>query len=236
MYKVSLTVIVVALVVLIGYNLMTPNVDGASTSINLKANEIKANTQSSLASNSNINNSTNTNMQNTNTNAQPNSNVDITNLHTVTLDTSMGKITIELAKDKPATTANFLKLVTSKFYDGIKFHRVIDGFMIQGGDPLSKDDNNKQYWGTGGPGYKFNDELTGKEEYKVGTVAMANSGPNTNGSQFFIMVADVPLPPSYTVFGRVTSGLENVLKIGTTPTDPSDKPLTAVVINSAVAK
>ncbi len=229
MYKVSLAAIVVIFLALIAYNLMTPAVDTTQTGLNLNANKNNSSNQANIQpSTLNTNTAIKTNMQNTN--------IDISNMSTVTLNTSMGPITIELSKDKPATTANFLKLVTSKFYDGIKFHRVIDGFMVQAGDPLSKDDTQKQYWGTGGPGYKFNDELTGKEEYKVGTVAMANSGPNTNGSQFFIMVSDVPLPPSYTVFGHVTSGLDNVLKIGKTPTDPSDKPLQAVTITSATAK
>lgn len=236
MYKIAVWAIIIILLALIGYNLLNSNQNvqlnnNPTTSIQSSATN---NTNSEIKQNSN-NNSQPSNTSNTN-NMNNDSTTNISGLHTVTLNTNMGPITIELNKDKPNTTSNFLKLVTSKFYDGVKFHRVIDGFMIQAGDPLSKDDANKAAWGTGGPGYKFNDELTGSEKYTVGTVAMANAGPNTNGSQFFIMVADVPLPPSYTVFGKVTAGLDNVLKIGKTPTDPTDKPLTAVTINSAIAK
>ena len=106
--------------------------------------------------------------------------------------------------------------------------------MIQTGDPLSKDISNQSVWGTGGPGYKFNDELKGNEEYTLGTVAMANSGPNTNGSQFFIVTANpgVALPPSYTVFGKVTKGLETALAIQEVKTTgtPNDRPLEEVII------
>ena len=152
------------------------------------------------------------------------------------LNTSLGKITIELSKDKPLTTGNFLKLAENGFYNGIKFHRVIKGFMIQTGDPLSKDDTKKAYWGTGGPGYKFADELTGTETYSIGTVAMANSGPNTNGSQFFIMTSNTNLPPAYTVFGKVLSGQEVAQEIENTKTDASDKPLEDIIINSIELK
>ena len=121
-----------------------------------------------------------------------------------TIKTSLGEIKVELAGDKvPQTAGNFAKLAESGFYNGTKFHRVIKGFMVQGGDPLTKDDSMKARWGTGGPGYQFADEpFTGK--YTRGTLAMANSGPNTNGSQFFIMHQDYPLPPSYVIFGKVT--------------------------------
>jgi cyclophilin family peptidyl-prolyl cis-trans isomerase len=104
--------------------------------------------------------------------------------------------------------------------------------MIQTGDPLSKDDSQKMYWGTGGPGYKFADELTGSEKYVVGTVAMANSGPNTNGSQFFIMTSDTPLPPSYTVFGKVIAGQDVAQKIQDVATDANDRPISDIIINS----
>jgi cyclophilin family peptidyl-prolyl cis-trans isomerase len=108
--------------------------------------------------------------------------------------------------------------------------------MIQGGDPLSKDVANKPMWGTGGPGYKFNDELTGKETYPLGTLAMANAGPNTNGSQFFIVTANpsVALPPSYTVFGHVTKGIETAQTIQNVPTDPNDRPLEDIIVESVV--
>ncbi|MFA7319005.1 MAG: peptidylprolyl isomerase [Parcubacteria group bacterium] len=156
--------------------------------------------------------------------------------NTAIMKTSLGDIELKLdASNAPVTVGNFLKLASSGFYDGTKFHRVIKDFMIQGGDPLSKDDSQKASWGTGDPGYKFNDELTGKETYTQGTLAMANSGPNTNGSQFFIVTASpsYPLPPSYTVFGHVTSGLDVALKIQDVQTDPSNnQPLENVTINS----
>lgn len=154
------------------------------------------------------------------------------------ITTNKGVIEIALATDKPATVGNFEKLANSSFYNGIKFHRVIKGFMIQAGDPLSKDAAQKASWGTGGPGYKFNDELTGKETYEQGTLAMANAGPNTNGSQFFIVTASggAPLPPSYTVFGKVTKGLDVALAIENVATDASDRPVQDVVITSIVVK
>lgn len=119
--------------------------------------------------------------------------------------TTSGDLTITFNLGQtPKTVENFVTLARKGFYDNTIFHRVIKGFMIQGGDPLGN--------GTGGPGYKFADEkFTG--EYSRGTVAMANSGPDTNGSQFFIMHADYPLPPNYVIFGKVTSGMETVDKI-----------------------
>jgi len=153
------------------------------------------------------------------------------------ISTSKGTITLELYSDKaPKTVENFEKLTTSNFYDGVKFHRVIKGFMIQAGDPLSKNASQINAWGTGGPGYKFNDEINVSDElyktgYVRGTLAMANSGPNTNGSQFFIMHADGSLPPLYTIFGKVISGIEVVDAIANVPTGQADRPLTDVVIN-----
>src|SRR3989344_9153658 len=115
----------------------------------------------------------------------------------VTLKTTEGDIVIELKNDTPKTSQNFFDLAQKSFYNNVVFHRVIKGFMIQGGDPTGT--------GTGGPGYQFADEpFTG--EYTRGTVAMANSGPNTNGSQFFIMHADYSLPKNYVIFGHVISG------------------------------
>jgi len=149
-------------------------------------------------------------------------------------NTNLGKIKIKLYnEDSPVTVNNFLKLASEKFYDGTKFHRVIKDFMIQGGDPNSKDDD----WandGQGGPGYKFDDELAGTEKYTQGTLAMANAGPNTNGSQFFIVTAspEAPLPPSYTVFGRVETGLDVALKIENVKTNANDHPTEDVVIQS----
>ena len=152
----------------------------------------------------------------------------------VVLETSMGNIEIELAEsDAPKTTANFLKLAGDGFYDGVIFHRVIAGFMIQGGDPTGT--------GTGGPGYQFEDELNAQtESYKLGyvkgTVAMANAGPDTNGSQFFIMHQDYRLPHNYTIFGHVVSGQDVVDKIAIVATDDNDKPLIPVTIKKASVK
>ncbi len=151
-----------------------------------------------------------------------------------TMHTNKGDITIEFFDTlTPNTVANFVKLAKSGFYDGVKFHRVIKGFMIQGGDPLSKDDTKKEYWGTGGPGYKFNDEITTENRNVTGTISMANAGPNTNGSQFFINVKDNNfLDIKHTVFGKVTSGMDVVTAIENTPTDSTDKPIDSVVIES----
>ena len=156
----------------------------------------------------------------------------------VTLKTNKGDITVELFPDKaPQAVENFIKLSQEGFYDGVKFHRVIKGFMIQGGDPLSKIEG--EAWGSGGPGYKFDDELPSAGEYEIGSLAMANSGPNTNGSQFFIVTgeAGVNLPPLYTLFGKVVDGMEVVRAIESTPTDPAnDRPLEDVAINKTVVE
>src|SRR3954471_4559158 len=117
--------------------------------------------------------------------------------------------------EAPNTVNNFVFLARDGYYDGVIFHRVISGFMIQGGDPTGT--------GRGGPGYRFNDEPVSRQ-YKRGTLAMANAGPNTNGSQFFVMHADYPLPPSYTIFGKLTSGEEGVDAIARAPRDRSDRP------------
>lgn len=155
-----------------------------------------------------------------------------------TITTNKGVIEIDLVKDRPLTTKNFGTLAQANFYDGVRFHRVIKDFMIQTGDPFSKDPTKVNAWGTGGPGYKFQDELTGKETYPLGTVAMANSGPNTNGSQFFIVTATpgAPLPPSYTVFGKVTKGMDVAMKIQEVATNSSDRPLEDVIITNIEAK
>ncbi len=174
---------------------------------------------------------TETKIENTNKNTNNMENNKIENYKEAILHTNMGDITFTFATDKPNTTSNFIKLASSGFYNGVKFHRVIKGFMIQTGDPLSKDDSQKNAWGTGGPGYKFADELTGKETYNIGTVAMANSGPNTNGSQFFIMTSNTQLPPAYTVFGKVSVGIETAMKIQDVATSAGDKPIESVVIN-----
>jgi cyclophilin family peptidyl-prolyl cis-trans isomerase len=156
-----------------------------------------------------------------------------------TIKTNHGTIEVELFTDKaPQTSANFIKLAESQFYNGVRFHRVIQGFMIQGGDPLSKDLAQRARWGTGGPGYQFADELKGDEKYLQGTLAMANAGPNTNGSQFFIVTASpgVPLPPAYTVFGKVTAGMDVALKIEKVATQPNDQPVEDVIIESITVR
>lgn len=123
----------------------------------------------------------------------------------IRIKTDKGDIVFELLpKEGPKAASNFYYLVNNKFYDGLTFHRVEPGFVIQGGDPLGT--------GTGGPGYKFEDDKVNLP-YNEGIVAMANAGENTNGSQFFIMLADTPLPPQYSIFGRVTSGMDVVKKI-----------------------
>lgn len=123
----------------------------------------------------------------------------------VHIKTDKGEIVFELLpKEGPKAASNFVYLAKQKFYDGLIFHRVVPGFVIQGGDPQGN--------GTGGPGYKFEDDPV-KLPYNEGIVAMANAGPNTNGSQFFIMLANNPLPPSYSIFGRVVSGMDVVKKI-----------------------
>ena len=153
---------------------------------------------------------------------------------TATITTNKGVITLELFDERtPATTANFKKLAGEGFYNGTRFHRVIKGFMIQGGDPLSKDLAQQAYWGTGGPGYKFNDEITPENRNDVGTISMANAGPNTNGSQFFINTAPNNfLDSKHTVFGRVVGGLDVVTAIENTKTAPGDRPLEDMVIES----
>jgi cyclophilin family peptidyl-prolyl cis-trans isomerase len=144
------------------------------------------------------------------------------------ITTNKGAMTIGFyGKEAPKTVENFLTLTKKGFYDGITFHRVIPGFMIQGGDPSGN--------GTGGPGYKFNDEIDPtnalyKRGYARGVVAMANAGPNTNGSQFFIMHKDYPLPPSYTIFGEVISGIETVDAIELVKTGPADRPVEPVIM------
>lgn len=120
------------------------------------------------------------------------------------IKTAKGEIVIQFFADAPQAASNFITLGKDGFYDGLTFHRREEGFVIQGGDPIGN--------GTGGPGYKFNDEPVTRD-YNRGIVAMANSGPNTNGSQFFIMLADTPLPKQYTIFGEVISGMDAVDKI-----------------------
>ncbi|MGH8915950.1 MAG: peptidylprolyl isomerase [Acidimicrobiia bacterium] len=152
--------------------------------------------------------------------------IDLDKGYTATLDTNHGQIVIELDPVRsPQTVNNFVFLARDGYYDGVIFHRVIENFMIQGGDPTGT--------GMGGPGYKFRDEIEGAGNYSRGTVAMANAGPNTNGSQFFICHTDTGLPHAYTIFGKVASGMETVDSIATISTDGSDRPHDQVVINKA---
>ncbi|MBK6560395.1 MAG: peptidylprolyl isomerase [Dehalococcoidia bacterium] len=144
--------------------------------------------------------------------------------YTAVIETSAGSMTAEFfAADAPKTVNNFVFLARDGYFDGIIFHRCIPGFMIQGGDPTGT--------GRGGPGYRFNDEPVTRQ-YLRGTLAMANAGPNTNGSQFFVMHADYPLPPNYTIFGKLTSGEEVVDAIATAPTGAQDRPVNPVTIDS----
>lgn len=153
---------------------------------------------------------------------------------TATFTTNQGTFDIELFDNlAPKTVENFTKLAESGFYNGVKFHRVIEGFMIQGGDPLSKDDDMDDRWGTGGPGYQFNDEIHAENRNVVGTIAMANAGPNTNGSQFFINTSNNDfLDTKHTVFGKVTSGIDVVKAIESVETFPNDRPVEPVIITS----
>ena len=155
--------------------------------------------------------------------AAPDLAIDLDGDYSATLHTSLGDITVEfLAGEAPLAVNNFLFLAGQGFYDGVIFHRVISGFMIQGGDPTGT--------GRGGPGYQFRDELDGDGTYARGTMAMANAGPNTNGSQFFIMHRDYGLPHNYTIFGKVTAGIEVVDAIAGLDTDHSDRPREDAII------
>jgi cyclophilin family peptidyl-prolyl cis-trans isomerase len=159
----------------------------------------------------------------------------ITMEHTqATIQTSKGDIAVEFYPELASNTVkNFITLAKDGFYNGVIFHRVINGFMIQGGDPTGT--------GTGGPGYKFDDELDStspiaQQGYVRGTLAMANAGPNTNGSQFFIMHKDYPLPYQYTIFGKVVDGMEVVDAIAEVEVNKDDRPLEDVIINQVVVQ
>jgi cyclophilin family peptidyl-prolyl cis-trans isomerase len=147
------------------------------------------------------------------------------------IETEKGIIKFELLEqDAPKTTQNFIGLAEKGYYNGVIFHRVIKGFMIQGGDPTGTGRGGESFWGG-----RFDDEIDPKSDvykrgYKAGTVAMANAGPNTNGSQFFIMHHDYPLSPNYTIFGRVTEGQNVVDQIAETPTGEKDRPKTQVTM------
>jgi cyclophilin family peptidyl-prolyl cis-trans isomerase len=175
----------------------------------------------------------NTQPQQTQTQTQPNKKIMQATLHT-----NKGDITFEFDPQlAPNAVANFIKLAQSGFYDGTKFHRVIKGFMNQGGDPLSKDDTAAARWGTGGPGYQFPDEITAGSKNNLGTVAMANSGANTNGSQFYINAANNNfLDGKYVVFAHVTKGMEVVAAINNVATAPGDRPIDPVVVTSVTVQ
>ncbi len=160
------------------------------------------------------------------------STLNTTAMTTATITTNKGIITLELFTERaPKTVENFKKLANDGFYNGTRFHRVIKGFMVQGGDPLSKDVSNQNRWGTGGPGYQFADEITPENKNDIGTISMANAGPNTNGSQFFINVGSNNfLDTKHTVFGRVTSGMETVTAIENTGTGVADRPLEDMIV------
>ncbi|MQG21415.1 MAG: peptidylprolyl isomerase [SAR202 cluster bacterium] len=141
--------------------------------------------------------------------------IDTEKSYTATIQTSKGDVVIDLfPKEAPLSVNNFVFLAREGFYNNVKFHRIIKGFMIQGGDPTGT--------GAGGPGYQFSDEEVTRD-YVRGTLAMANAGPNTNGSQFFIMHADMGLPPSYNIFGLVKEGIETIDAIADVPTVGPEK-------------
>jgi len=145
----------------------------------------------------------------------------------VRLETNMGNITIALAADMPVTAGNFESLVKKGYYDGVIFHRVIDGFMLHGGDPTGT--------GRGGPGYVIKDEFTKNNRNNRGTISMANAGPDTGGSQFFINLVDNNfLDAKHPVFGNVVEGMDVIDKIGKVTTGPGDRPLNNVTIIRAV--
>ena len=159
--------------------------------------------------------------------APPPMGIDVEKTYTAEMVTSLGTMTIHLDPIRaPETVNNFVFLARWRYYDGIVFHRVIKGFMIQGGDPEGS--------GSGGPGYRFKDELPAPGRYEFGSLAMANAGPNTNGSQFFVITgaSGVGLPPNYSLFGKAVSGFEVAQAIEQVATGPGDRPLTDVVIES----
>ena len=157
----------------------------------------------------------------------PEMGIDPSKRYSATMETSMGTLVIALdAISAPKTVNNFVFLALNHYYDGVIFHRIINGFVCQGGDPDGT--------GRGGPGYRFEDELPKPGQYQIGSLAMANAGPNTNGSQFFIISgpSGVGLPPAYSLFGQVVKGLDIVDQMQRVPTMPGDRPKDDVVIRS----
>ena len=164
---------------------------------------------------------------------QPEMNINTNSNYTAVIKTNLGDMTVEFfTDDAPITVNNFISLSKDGYYDNVIFHRVISGFMIQGGDPSGTGHGDYGKY----PGYKFDDELNNQRPYEKGILAMANAGPNTNGSQFFIMHVDYPLPYSYTIFGQVVDGFDIIDKIASVETDSADKPTTDVVISTVEIK
>lgn len=160
---------------------------------------------------------------------QPDMNINMDSTYTAVIKTNLGDMTVEFfLDDAPMTVNNFVSLAKDGYYDNVIFHRVISGFMIQGGDPSGTGHGDYGKY----PGYEFEDELNNQRPYEKGILAMANRGPNTNGSQFFIMHVEYPLPYSYTIFGSVTEGFDVIDKIASVETDSADKPTDDVVINT----
>lgn len=191
-------------------------VAGANLAITVRTNLSTKNTQSSK------------NIKNT---------MDEKQITKATFKTNYGDIEVAFRKETPVTVANFIKLAKEGFYDGTRFHRVIKNFMIQGGDPKSKDLNLKNEWGTGGPGYVFKDEVFQNDEMNQGVLAMANAGPGTNGSQFFIVTAPQGtdwLVGKHTIFGKVTRGLDVALAIENVATSAGDKPVKDVIVEKII--
>jgi cyclophilin family peptidyl-prolyl cis-trans isomerase len=161
--------------------------------------------------------------------AQHQMTIDDNKNYTALIKTSLGDMKVEFfTKDAPVTVNNFITLAKDGYYDGVIFHRVISDFMIQGGDPSGTGHGDYGKY----PGYEFEDELNNQIPYSKGILAMANRGPNTNGSQFFIMHVDYPLPYSYTIFGKVIDGLDVIDTIASVKTGAGDKPVEDVVIES----
>ena len=159
--------------------------------------------------------------------SMPEMSIDQSKSYTAVIQTSMGDLSVEFFSDTaPITVNNFISLSNDGYYDNIIFHRVISGFMIQGGDPSGTGHGEYGKF----PGYTFEDELNNQQPYEKGILAMANAGPNTNGSQFFIMHVDYPLPYQYTIFGKVTAGLDVIDSIASVQTAEGDRPVEDVVI------
>jgi peptidylprolyl isomerase len=208
---------------------------GACTNSNSVNNQINTN----LNINNQINNMDNNNTTNENSRTVLNQKDLAQEYQYVVLSTNYGDIKIQLYTDKtPITANNFLNLAQDGFYNNTKFHRIIEGFMIQGGDPLSKDDKQKDRWGTGSPGYVIpNEDVAGVSNLE-GTISMANAGPDTGGSQFFINTADnialdfdkQPLQSQHSVFGEVVEGMDVVKEIESLEKDSRDRPIEDAII------